>query len=106
MRVLTLGRELMQAHSRGRLCFQQARALSSGARAVMALRSLIAEEVSPGTPSADASAGEPRATTLCLERPAVQEQLPLLAAALWHFTALDVEGTLRRVCRRVLGDAS
>lgn len=106
MRVLTLGREFMQAHSRGRLCLQQARALTSGTRAIMALRSLIAEEGAPAAASSESPGQEPRASTLCLERPAVQEQLPLLAAALWRFTALDIEGTLRRVCRRVLSDVS
>lgn len=105
LRVLTLGRELMQTRSQGRLLVQQTRAVAASARALFALRSLIAEEDSPGVAS-PSSAEQPRATTLCLERPSVQEHLPLLAIALWHVTVLDVEGTLRRVCRRVLGDVS
>jgi len=105
MRMLTLGHELMQTHSQGRLMVLQAQAVSSGTRALLALRSLISEESCSGKATGSASE-EPRATTLCLEKPAVQEQLPLLAAALWRLTVLDVEGTLRRVCRRLLADAS
>lgn len=106
MQLLTLGRELMQTHSQGRLLVLQAQAVAAGTRALFALRSLIADEGSPGVPADASEQEEPRATTLCLERPAVQEQLPLLAMALWRLTVLDVEGTLRRVCRRVLGDVS
>lgn len=102
---LTLGREFQQTQSQGHLMLQQARAIGAGTQALLALRSLLADEASPSTEPASTT-GEPRATALCLEGPAVQEQLPCLALALWQFTVLDVEGTLRRVCRRVLGDTS
>jgi len=72
---------------------------------VLALRRLIADEEESSSPTSSGET-ESQATTLCLERPAVREQLPLLALALWHFTVLDIEGTLRRVCRRVLRDSS
>lgn len=106
LRLLTLGRELMQTHSQGRLLVLQAQAVTAGTRALMALRTLISEEPGPAAASSTSSSDEPRATTLCLERPAVQEQLPLLAIALWRMTQLDIEATLRRVCRRVLSDVS
>jgi len=106
---LTLGHELMQSQSQGRLLVQQGQAVTAGMRALLALRTLIADEgdgPAPANESSSSAPEEPRATTLCLERPAVQEQLPVLAVALWRFTVLDVEGTLRRVCRRILGDVS
>lgn len=104
LRAMGLPSELAQARSRGRLMAQQARAAAAGTRAVLALRRLIADEERSNPTSSEEA--ESQATTLCLERPAVREQLPLLAHALWHFTVLDIEGTLRRVCRRVLRDSS
>lgn len=103
---LTLGREFRRTQSQGHLMMQQARAVGAGTQALLALRSLLALESHPNNDAESTSGGEPRATALCLEGPAVQEQLPCLALALWQFTVLDVEGTLRRVCRRVLGDTS
>eukprot|EP00928_Gymnodinium_smaydae_P038380 TRINITY_DN26490_c0_g1_i1.p1 TRINITY_DN26490_c0_g1~~TRINITY_DN26490_c0_g1_i1.p1 ORF type:complete len:649 (-),score=149.48 TRINITY_DN26490_c0_g1_i1:38-1984(-) len=104
-------REIEQVRAQGRLLRCQAQAAAAGVRAAMALRALLEEEAneagrSGATTDAGESSGEPKTTSLCLERPAVQAQLPALAAALWSLTVLDVEGTLRRVCRRILRDRS
>jgi hypothetical protein len=108
--------ELVQAHANGRLLRSQASAVSDAVRATLALRKLLDEERvmenhMPSSPSSDAtdewsSTNHSRTTSLCLERASVQAQLPTIAAALWRLTILDIEGTLRRVCRRVLRDTS
>lgn len=107
-------REAAQARSYGRLLHQQAKAAKAGVQAFLVLQALVAEEGTAGYtpdqpdtgPGSSTDEGRPRATTLSLEQPAVQAQLPLLAQALWCLTALDMEGTLRRVCRRVLCDTA
>lgn len=104
--LLDFRRELADIGSQGRLLAHQARAAVTGVRAVVALHSLVDGEDGGGARPDGTAQQSSGTTTLCLERPAVQAQLPTFAAALWQLTVLDIEGTLRRVCRRVLRDAS
>lgn len=108
-----LSYELERAREQGRLLAMQAKAVSSGAAAMMAIQKLLLDgdgdekkddEGPMGTTQTDQD--HPRASSLCLEKASVQENLPLLAKALWSLTVLDIEGTLRRVCRRLLRDSS
>ncbi|CAK0870906.1 unnamed protein product [Prorocentrum cordatum] len=100
-----LRREAAQARARARLLAQQARAVAVGARALLSLHGLarLEEQASEGTSSTQRPRG---ASHLYLEHPEVDARLPLLAGALWQLTVLDVEGTVGRVCRRVLRDTS
>lgn len=104
LRWLDPQREIACVNSRGRLLKLQSQALHSGVWAVFALRSLFEED--SAVPENNGKKHKTAATTLCLDRSAVQVNLPALASALWRVTVLDVEGTLRRVCRRVLRDSS
>jgi len=103
--LLDVRREVAEARAQGRLLASQASAVEAGLRAALALQSLAQEEGITRGCSSNADA-PPRPTALCLERPSLQAQLPVLARALWCLTLLDAEGTLRRVCRRVLRDSS
>merc|ERR1712232_615096 len=105
MRVFEPRHVLVQAHAEARLLRSQADAASNAVRAALALRELTKNE-SASAASGSSPTDRPSATSLFLERGPFQEQLPTLAAALWSFTVLDIEGTLRRVCRRLLRDTS
>jgi len=106
LRLLDPRRELARIGSQSRLLQCQVQAACAGFRAALSLQRLMEDEGGTPVQPDTCRAGErQRATSsLCLERPAVQAQLPTLAKALWTLTLLDVEGTLRRVCRRVLRD--
>lgn len=102
-------REMEDVRAHWRLLALQGRSAVTAVRALLALRKLLMEEESEGGSASGSTSAKPKenqASSLSLERPAVQEQLPALASALWSLTVLDIEGTLRRVCRRVLRDKS
>jgi len=99
-------RELKQAAAQGKLLAQQARTTAVGVRAGLALRSLLVAETPVPTEQTNNTPLPGTANALCLERAEVQSKLPVLVQALWHVTLLDIEGTLRRSCGRVLHDSS
>eukprot|EP00929_Paragymnodinium_shiwhaense_P006972 TRINITY_DN110923_c0_g1_i1.p1 TRINITY_DN110923_c0_g1~~TRINITY_DN110923_c0_g1_i1.p1 ORF type:complete len:594 (-),score=96.17 TRINITY_DN110923_c0_g1_i1:269-1999(-) len=109
--------ECSQVQGQGRLLLQQANAVASSIMGALAVHDLIIQEAEEGNSAASRSeeggtapqaAGSscPGPTSLRLDRPEMQERIPALAAALWQVTLLDIEGTIRRVCRRVLRDCS
>eukprot|EP00927_Polykrikos_kofoidii_P018602 TRINITY_DN18632_c0_g1_i1.p1 TRINITY_DN18632_c0_g1~~TRINITY_DN18632_c0_g1_i1.p1 ORF type:complete len:634 (-),score=104.87 TRINITY_DN18632_c0_g1_i1:166-2067(-) len=110
LRLLDPRRELARISSHGRIVACQARAVKAGVLAAFALKDLMGDDEgsSAGGNTDDASSrpsGSSR-SSMGLECPAFQAEWPAFASALWTLTVLDVEGTLRRVCRRVLRDGS